>query len=197
MTRQLEISPSAVITVTDKIIIPVDSGGYFRTRPGVVRRTEVPMKLARSVLLVHNEPDAFRGLEEMLREQEIQTCHAYRCAEARSMLKESGPIDLVLTDAVLPDGTWKDVIWLLRRLAKDTPVIVMSRVVNMRLYLDTQDAGAADFIVPPMPPRDLTYVLTGAMQRTVPPESRVRRATPPRMSGASRPWSEAQSTCDA
>ncbi len=122
------------------------------------------MKTVRSVLLIHNEPDAFRGLEETLHEQEIRTCHAHGCGEARSLLKHAG-VDLVLTDAVLPGGTWKDAISLVSKVAKGTPVIVMSRVLSMRLYLDTQDGGAADFIVPPMTARDLDYVLIGAMNR--------------------------------
>jgi DNA-binding NtrC family response regulator len=132
------------------------------------------MKTVRSVLLVHNEPEAFRGLEEMLHELEIRTSHAHACAEARSMLKQTYPVDAVLTDVALPDGTWKGVIRSVRRMAKETPVIVMSRALNLKLYLDTQDAGAADFIVPPMAPHDLAYVLTSAMYRTVP--SRNRRA---------------------
>jgi len=70
-----------------------------------------------------------------------------------------------LTDVELADGTWKDVIQLVRRQAQNTPVIVMSRVVSMRLYLDTQDGGAADFIVPPMAARDLAYALMTAIQR--------------------------------
>jgi len=123
------------------------------------------MKTPRSVLLVHNEPHAFRGLEEMLQEQEIRTARGHQCSEVRSLLSEAGPIDLVLTDASLPDGTWKDVIRMVRKAAKDTPIIVMSRVVSMKLYLDTQDAGAADFIVPPLTPRDLAHVLTAAMHR--------------------------------
>lgn len=65
------------------------------------------MKTVRSVLLLHNEPDAFCGLEETLYEQEVRTRHAHDCAEARSVLKDAD-VDLVLTDAVLPDGTWKD-----------------------------------------------------------------------------------------
>src|SRR5579864_1087258 len=130
------------------------------------------MKIVRSVLLVHNEPGAFHRLEEMLHEQEIGTCHAHHCAEARSMLREADLVDLVLKDVTLADGTWKDVIRLVRKLAKDAPVIVMSRVVNMKLYLDTQDGGAADFIVPPLAPRDLAYTLTGAMHRIVPPFNR-------------------------
>lgn len=125
------------------------------------------MKAVRSVLLVHNEPDAFRGLEEMLHEQEIRTSHAHQCAEARSLLKEAGPVDLVLTDVTLADGGWKDVIRLVKKAAKGTPVIVMSRVVSMKLYLDTQDAGAADFIVPPMAPRDLAYTLDTAVEKGV------------------------------
>ena len=127
------------------------------------------MKGVRSVLLVHNEPDAFRGLEGTLHEQQVQTRHAHDCGEARSMLRDAG-VDLVLTDALLPDGTWKDAIRLVRQVAKGTPVIVMSRIVSMQLYLDTQDGGAADFIVPPMTPRDLAYVLTVAMARAWPPQ---------------------------
>jgi two-component system response regulator TctD len=126
------------------------------------------MHNVRSVLLVHDEPDAFRGLEETLRFQDIRTHHAHHCAEARRLLKDPGGIDLVLTDVELADGTWKDVIRLARRHAQNTPVIVMSRVVSMRLYLDTQDGGAADFIVPPMAARDLAYALTTAMQRRGP-----------------------------
>lgn len=122
------------------------------------------MKTVRSVLLLHNEPDAFRGVEETLHKQEVRTFHAHDCAGARSLLKAAG-VDLVLTDAVLPGGTWKDAISLVLRVAKGTPVIVMLRVVSMPLYLDTQDGGAADFIVPPMTARDLAYVLTGAMER--------------------------------
>jgi DNA-binding response OmpR family regulator len=126
------------------------------------------MQSVRSVLLVHNEPDVFRALEEMLKGQGICVYRARRCAEARRILKQPSVIDLVLTDVTLADGTWKDVIRLVRRQVQNTPVIVMSRVVSMRLYLDTQDGGAADFIVPPMAPRDLDYALTTAMHRVVP-----------------------------
>lgn len=124
------------------------------------------MPNVRSVLLVHDEPDAFRGLEEMLKLRDIRTSHARQCAEAQKLLKDPGGIDVVLTDVALADGTWKDVIRLAHRHAQNTPVIVMSRVVSMRVYLDTQDAGAADFIVPPMAAGDLAYALTTAMQRT-------------------------------
>jgi DNA-binding response OmpR family regulator len=142
------------------------------------------VKDVRSVLLVHNEPDAFCALEEALHEQDIRTCHAHDRAEARALLKRAG-IDLVLTDAVLPGATWKDVIRLVRQVAKGTPVIVMSRIVSMRLYLDTQDGGAADFIVPPLTGRELAYVLKVAMDR----------ADCPRVTGSRRPLCRESSDC--
>ena len=142
------------------------------------------MKDVRSVLLVHNEPDAFRGLEDTLHEQEIHTWHAYDCAEARALLRGGG-IDLVLTDAVLPGATWKDAIRLVRQVAQGMPVIVMSRVVDMRLYLDTQDGGAADFIVPPLSGRELAYVLKVTMDR----------ADPPQITGSRRPICRESSDC--
>jgi len=131
-------------------------------------RTDVPGQSVRCVLLVHNEPDAFRGLEEMLNRQGISACRVRRCAGLRRALKQPHGVDLVLTDVAVADGTWKDVIRLVRQQAQNTPVIVMSRVVSMRLYLDTQEGGAADFIVPPMAPRDLHYALTTAMYRRAP-----------------------------
>ncbi len=136
------------------------------------------MDAVRCVLLVHNEADAFGGLEEMLRDQQVRTHHAHHCAEARCILSETRTLDVVLTAAKLADGTWEDVIRLVRKTARHLPVIVMSRVVSMRLYLDTQDGGAADFIAPPVQPRDLAHVLTSAVHRKVPRRS--LRSTPER-----------------
>ena len=130
--------------------------------------TDGPLQSVHSVLLVHDEPHAFRALEETLKDRGIDTRRARRCADVPRILRQPSAIDLVLTDALLDDGTWKDVIRLVRKRAQSTPVIVMSRVVSMRLYLDTQDGGAADFIVPPMAPRDLDYALTTAMHRRHP-----------------------------
>jgi DNA-binding NtrC family response regulator len=126
------------------------------------------MKIVSSVLLVHNEPEAFRPIQEMLKDQEIWTHHARNDSEARRLLRELESVDLVLTDVAVADGTWRDVIRLAEKRGRKLPVIVISRVVNMRLYLDTQDCGAADFIVPPIGSRDLAYTLTTAMHRMSP-----------------------------
>jgi DNA-binding response OmpR family regulator len=123
------------------------------------------MRIVRSVLLVHDEPDGFCGLESILDDQRVCTFRAHGQTEARNVLRDMEPIDLILTAAVLPDGTWRDTIHTVRCTAKCAPVIVVSRIMNVPLYLDTQDAGAVDFIVPPVTARDLAFVLRVALNR--------------------------------
>lgn len=153
---------------------------------GMSCRAEVLMESVRSVLMVHDEPDAFRGLEALLKGQGVFTSHARRCAGVPRALRQPHAIDVVLTDVAVGDGTWKDVIRLVRKQAQNIPVIVMSRVVSMQLYLDTQDGGAADFIVPPMSPRDLEYALTTAMHRR-PPAGMAGAPAPGRSDQRSQP----------
>lgn len=123
------------------------------------------MRIVRSVLLVHDEPDDFCGLETMLRDQRVRTLRAHDHTEAESVLRNTEPIDLVLTAAVLPAGTWRDTMHTVSRAAKRAPVIVVSRVMSVPLYFDTQDAGAIDFIVLPVTARDLAFVLHVALNR--------------------------------
>lgn len=68
---------------------------------------------------------------------------------------------LIFTDTDLSDGTWSDIL----RLAdmRDVPVIVVSRFVDLPLYLEVLESGAADYIVPPFRDADVLYVLEGAL----------------------------------
>ena len=70
---------------------------------------------------------------------------------------------MVLTDTSLTDGTWADVL----DLAGAVPVVVVSRLVDIDLYLKVLDTGAADFIVPPVSPDDLAFVIKTAVGRNL------------------------------
>ncbi len=48
--------------------------------------------------------------------------------------------------------------------AKAVNVIVVSRLADMRVYLDTIDKGARDFVAPPFVASDLAYVMRSAAQ---------------------------------
>ena len=112
-----------------------------------------------SVLLVHDQEEPFNALEQILRSQGIRTEHARTCSGAGVALRGPCSARVVLTDTSLTDGTWADVL----DLAGAAPVVVVSRLVDIDLYLNVLEKGAADFISPPVSPDDLAYVIKTAI----------------------------------
>jgi DNA-binding NtrC family response regulator len=114
-----------------------------------------------SVLLVHDQEEPFHALEQILLSQGIRTEHARTCSEAGSALRGPCSARVVLTDTSLSDGTWADVL----DLASVVPVVVVSRLVDIDLYLNVLESGAADFISPPVSSDDLAYVIKTSIGR--------------------------------
>jgi two-component system NtrC family response regulator len=121
----------------------------------------MPKKLR--ILLVHHQEEPWDGLTPLLEWQGITTFRARNCAEAERALGSSESHLLVLTEPVLPDGTWAEILALARRMPSPVPVVVVSRYMDVDLYLDVLEKGAWDFIVPPFHAADLAYVVNGAI----------------------------------
>jgi DNA-binding NtrC family response regulator len=85
------------------------------------------------------------------------------CSEALQILTSLSPPAIVFCDASLPDGTWADILAFASGESTHVPVIVVSRVVDINLYINALERGAADFIVPPFYPQDLSHVMSCAM----------------------------------
>ena len=114
-------------------------------------------------LLVYEREGPIRSLETNISSQGVRTVHGRNCSEVRELLREPTPPDLILTDVFLPDGTWEDVLDSANAAPESVPVIVVSRVVEMALYLDVLQRGAYDFIVPPISFPDLAHIIRGAV----------------------------------
>jgi len=65
----------------------------------------------------------------------------------------------VFTDTELPDGTWANILAVAERAARAVNVVVVAPVVDTRFYVETIQAGAFDFIVPPLNAADLAHVV--------------------------------------
>lgn len=121
------------------------------------------MKEEISAILLHQPTESQRQLKQALEERSIKVNWLRNYGEALPLLRKVDPPHLVFTEASLPDGTWADVAKLALDALKPVKVIVVSRLINMRLYVETMTGGAFDFIVPPMTRDELAHVLAGAV----------------------------------
>jgi DNA-binding NtrC family response regulator len=124
---------------------------------------EDPMREEISAILLHQPTESQRLLKQALEGRSIKVNWLQNYREALPLLREADPPHLVFTEALLPDGTWADVVKLALEALKPVKVIVVSRLIDVGLYLKTIDSGAFDFIVPPVTGDDLAHVLAGAV----------------------------------
>jgi DNA-binding NtrC family response regulator len=120
-----------------------------------------------SALLVHDYEYPLADLGAPLTRLGFRNLRARSCREARYFLGSARPPALVFTDTDLPDGGWTETVAFAGRARPPVPVIVVSRVVDIRLYLDAMEAGATEFMVPPFRESDVKYVVRGAAINTV------------------------------
>jgi DNA-binding NtrC family response regulator len=120
-----------------------------------------------SVLLVSGEPESFAPLKSFLQSQSLGTREVPSCGEALLVLWGKQPPHLVFTDTQLPDGTWAEVISLAGKAQAPSNVIVVSRLVDVKLYVEVLERGAYDFITPPFEARELRYIVRRATENVL------------------------------
>lgn len=118
-----------------------------------------------NALLVHTRDETSQTLERILRLLSIKVLQARNCQEASLLLKGQRTTDLVFTGANLPDGSWADVLAMAQKSKSYMPVIVVSRMVDVGLYLDALGRGAFDLVTPPFVASDLAHIIRSAIYK--------------------------------
>ena len=126
--------------------------------------TRLPAREEISTLLVHEVGDSLDALKVALEGQSVKVCCVRSCQEALPQLTGPNPPHLVFTQPELPDSMWADVVSLARKAVKPVNVIIVGRLADMGLYLQTITGGAFDFIVPPLTGYELTHVVRCAIE---------------------------------
>ncbi|MFZ0960977.1 MAG: response regulator [Terriglobia bacterium] len=126
-------------------------------------RTNPPKEVV-TAILVHKAGDAMALLKLALERQSIQIHWLTTIEEIVPLLQATNPPHLVFTEAMLPDGAWTDIVKQALLARKAVKVIVVSRLMDVSLYMETMDGGAFDFIVPPLSPGELTRVVKSAVE---------------------------------
>ena len=122
------------------------------------------MKERVTALLVHRDKESLATLKGVLERLSVKTTWAPTCVEVSKLLEMGPAPHLVFTDTVLPDGTWERVLALAGNAPEFVNVIVVSASADIRLYIETVERGAWDFIAPPFAEIELAHVVRCAVE---------------------------------
>ncbi len=150
--------------------VPVAEGadaataGPARPRPRPPRQGQEPKR----ILVVDDDPQTLRYVRDALAKAGYAPVVTGDSAELADLIRTRRPA-LVLLDLLLP-GT--DGIELLERVPQlgDLPVIFISAYGRDETIVRALDAGAADYIVKPFSPSELTARVRAALRRRAEPE---------------------------
>ena len=101
------------------------------------------------LFMIEDEPIVRSALHAQLSRDGYALEEAENLAQARSRLAGE-PVDIVLLDMQLPDGSGLDFLPLLRREWPGTPVIVMTGHGSIEAAVDAMSRGAVNFIQKPL-----------------------------------------------
>jgi DNA-binding response OmpR family regulator len=102
----------------------------------------------------------------MLPGPSYRTVWSTSCVEAWPLLHEN-PIDVVITEASLCDGLdWRDLVGEVAGMTEAPQVILMSRTVDDRLWLQGLEAGAFDILRKPLDSTELVRAVHSAWRRS-------------------------------
>lgn len=118
-----------------------------------------------NALLIHAKDESYNDLTRVLGLLGIRVIHVQSCREALIFLERKDAIDLVFTGTNLKDGGWANVLGLAQRVNSYLPVIVVSRMADVGLYLEALEHGAFDFVSPPFVSSDLAHIVRSAIYK--------------------------------
>jgi len=115
-----------------------------------------------TALLVGKQDGCLPKLKQCLEELGVKTAYVDLPNQVRSRLHKPDAPEVVFAHTEPTDETWWEVLSAARQSGKQ-PVILASRVLDDRKYLDALENGAFDFVVPPFRPRELRHVVDSAI----------------------------------
>ncbi len=140
-------------------------------RPAVAPvRTVAPASAAPvswSVLLVEDHLDSARVLSALLRRRGYRVYHANTVAEAQALYR-SEPVDVIVSDLGLPDGSGLQLIKDLRAI-REVPSIVLSGYGEAEAQASSLEAGVQEHLTKPVEIPRLEAALQRVLGRTSPP----------------------------
>ena len=115
------------------------------------------------LFISRSEPDA-RRLARMLHALPVVLDHAAGVRAARARLQQQR-YEVLLTEALLPDGGWLDVLDLARESVPESEVIVTDPHADARFWSEALNLGAYDLLAQPFYEAEVRRILYNACSR--------------------------------
>jgi len=103
----------------------------------------------RRILLVDDDPNCLDAIEQILRREEYETFTIDGGRDAIEFII-GNKIDLAIVDFNMPDMDGLHVLYEIRRMRRNFPVILMTAEPSKELKLASLEAGAYSFITKPI-----------------------------------------------
>lgn len=113
-------------------------------------------------LLLVQPPHRRGELLRILEGKDLLISTASDFVEARNKLADEA-FDLLLSDAELPDGTWRDLLQLNLRLLHPCEMIVCSPCGDEELWAEALQRGAYDLLVEPFSRQEVYRIIRSAI----------------------------------
>lgn len=122
--------------------------------------------MAKTVLIVDDDPTQLRLLESVVAKAEFRVEKANGGAEALERLTRGrrGDIDVVLLDLAMPEIDGLEVLERLRPQHPDLPVVVLTAHGGVDTVVKAMRAGASDFLVKPASPERIRVTLENSLK---------------------------------
>ena len=107
--------------------------------------------------------DAHR-LSQMLQSLPLNVTHVKSLRQARLQLQQE-EVDVILTEAALPDGNWVDALHLAREIPREIRVLVTDAQADATLWSEVLNLGAYDMVAQPFYEPEVRRILSNACTR--------------------------------
>ncbi len=120
--------------------------------------------MQRGVLFISPRGEDAATLIRILKPAGVPLVHARDLRQARSHL-ETGSVGVVLTEAVLPDGSWTEILDWKHREGIQYEVIVTHPFADSRFWAEVLSLGAYDLVAQPFYPSEVQRIVANASAR--------------------------------
>lgn len=111
-----------------------------------------------SILVVSSEIRNRNSLRDVLDREGCKTIYVSTVGEYKEMFANQN-VDLVFCDHSLADGTYRDILAMMRLRSPCVRLVVTSRLADWEEYLEALDNGAFDLIASPSLAADIIRVI--------------------------------------